>query len=305
MRKCIDSILAQSFTNFECLLIDDGSTDGSTAICDEYVQKDSRVKAFHKPNGGLSDARNYGLKRAQGKYTIFVDPDDWVDAEGLNQLYKTAEQENADMTICDFYREDEHVRHYEKQEPSSLDHVTILKELFSKIHGSTCNKLIKRELYEKYNIQNPVGIYGCEDQYVMASFLKHDIKIAYCPIAFYHYMYNPNSLIRHYDESTFQMDKKIIVMFQNLLEGTSAQQVAVNKKQEAMIFRAFLYGNSEFSSKDFKKEFGSYKELIYKSSTPIIQKLLTTLSCWGGYHFWNHIYWKLFSIKQTLKKIKS
>lgn len=305
MRKCLDSILAQTFQDYECLLIDDGSKDGSPAICDEYAQKDERVKVFHKPNGGLSDARNYGLEQAQGKYTIFADPDDWVDAEGLNKLFETAEQENADMTICDFYREDEHARHYEKQEPSSLDHVTILKELFSKIHGSTCNKLIKRELYEKYNIQNPVGIYGCEDQYVMASFLKHDIKIAYCPVAFYHYMYNPNSLIRHYDEKTYQMDKNIILMFSNLLEGTTAQKVAVNNKQEAMVFRAFLYGNSVFRSKDFKKEFGNFKKLIHKSSAPIIQKQLTYLSCLGGYQLWNRTYWKLFSFKQILKKIKS
>ena len=67
MRKCIDSILAQTFTDFECLLIDDGSTDDSPAICDEYAQKDARIKVYHKPNGGLSDARNYGLERALGE----------------------------------------------------------------------------------------------------------------------------------------------------------------------------------------------------------------------------------------------
>ena len=79
MRKCLDSILAQTFQNYECLLIDDGSKDGSSAICDDYDAKDSRFKAYHKPNGGLSDARNFGLERAQGEYTIFFDPDDWVD----------------------------------------------------------------------------------------------------------------------------------------------------------------------------------------------------------------------------------
>ena len=75
MRKCLDSILAQTFEDYECLLIDDGSKDGSPAICDEYTAKDPRFLAFHKPNGGLSDARNYGIERAQGEYTIFFDPD--------------------------------------------------------------------------------------------------------------------------------------------------------------------------------------------------------------------------------------
>ena len=304
MRKCIDSILAQTFTDFECLLIDDGSKDGSPAICDEYAQNDSRVKVFHKPNGGLSDARNYGLKRAQGKYTIFADPDDWVDTKGLDKLYETAEQENADMTICDYYNEDLYSRQLIKQKPKALDHQSLLESLFDGIQGYTWNKLIKRELYTKYNVKNPVGIYGCEDQIVMASFLLHDIKIAYCPVTFYHYMYNPNSLIRHYDEKTYQMDKSIILIFSNLLEGTTVQQVAVNNKQEAMVFRAFLYGNSVFRSKDFKKEFGNLKKLIHKSSAPIIQKQLTYLSCLGGYQLWNRTYWKLFSFKQLIKKIK-
>ena len=83
MRKCLDSILAQTFQDYECLLIDDGSKDGSPAICDEYAAKDARFKAFHKSHGGLSDARNYGLACAKGEYTILFDPDDLVDAEWL------------------------------------------------------------------------------------------------------------------------------------------------------------------------------------------------------------------------------
>ena len=79
LRQCVDSILSQSYTHLEVLLIDDGSTDESGAICDEYAQQDSRVKVIHKPNGGLSSARNVGLSLASGEWISFVDSDDWLD----------------------------------------------------------------------------------------------------------------------------------------------------------------------------------------------------------------------------------
>ena len=79
LRRCVDSILAQTFTDFELLLIDDGSTDGSGAICDEYAKKDSRVRVFHKEIGGVSSARNLGLDKAYGEWISFVDSDDWID----------------------------------------------------------------------------------------------------------------------------------------------------------------------------------------------------------------------------------
>ena len=105
MRKCLDSILAQSFKDYECLLIDDGSKDGSPVICDEYAAKDSRFKAFHKPNGGLSDARNYGLERAQGEYTIFlILMIGWMRIVSRICMLKH-KRIDADMVICDFYEE--------------------------------------------------------------------------------------------------------------------------------------------------------------------------------------------------------
>lgn len=90
LRRCVDSILAQTFTDFELLLIDDGSTDGSSAICDEYAKKDSRVRVFHKENGGVSSARNLGLDKAYGEWISFVDSDDWIDVLFLSSLIQRA-----------------------------------------------------------------------------------------------------------------------------------------------------------------------------------------------------------------------
>ena len=88
LRRCIDSILAQTFTDFELLLIDDGSTDQSGEICDEYADKDVRIKVFHKANGGVSSARNVGLDNALGEYICFCDADDWVDNDYFEQMRK-------------------------------------------------------------------------------------------------------------------------------------------------------------------------------------------------------------------------
>ena len=305
MRKCIDSVLRQTFRNTEVLLVDDGSTDNSPTICDEYIKVDGRVRVFHKPNGGLSDARNLGLAHAQGKYIIFADPDDWVDADGLDKLYEKAEIEDADMTICDLYREDCYVRHYVKQQPSSLDRETVLRELFLNIGGFTVNKLIKREIYQKYNITYPLGIYGCEDQYTMASILLHDVKIAYEPVAFYHYMYNSNSLTRYYDEQTYQMDVHILEMFIELLKGTSTLEYAKTNKHIAIFARAFWNGRKYYSSKLFKERFHEYRHQVFQMSEPFIVKCCMYAACEGFYRLAIHFVFSLFKIKQIIKKLVS
>ena len=304
LRKALDSILAQTFTNFELILVNDGSPDNCPAICEEYTAKDSRIKFINKENGGLSSARNTGLAISEGEYTIFIDPDDYVDAEGLDKLYATAIKENADITICDLYQEDEYSRKYLQQKPSSLKSAQVLKDLFHHIGGFTWNKLIRRSLYTELGISYPNNIYGCEDDYVMAQFFKHDLKIAYCPVAFYHYMYNENSLSRYYDNNTYEMDKEILTMFTTLLKDSPALQDAYTCKHKDIFTRAFWLGGKHFTSKEFKQEFSSYKTVIPQlNESPIVKKLML-LACNGHYRIAHKILVALFHIKRTLKKKK-
>ena len=304
LRKALDSILAQTFTNYELILVNDGSPDNCPAICEEYATKDSRIKIINKENGGISSARNAGLAIAEGKYTIFIDPDDYVDREGLDLLYNTAIKEHADITICDLYQEDEYSRKYLQQKPTSLESAQVLKDLFHHIGGFTVNKLIRRSLYTELGISYPNNIYGCEDQYVMAQFFKHDLKIAYCPVAFYHYMYNGNSLSRYYDNKTYEMDKEILTMFTTLLKDSPALKDAYNNKHNAIFSRAFWLGGKHFTSKEFKQEFSSYKTIIPQLNEPPIVKKLMLIACNGHYRIAHKILVALFHIKRTLKKIK-
>lgn len=303
MRKCLDSILAQTFQDYECLLVDDGSKDGSSAICEEYAAKDPRFKAFHKPNGGLSDARNYGIERAQGDYTIFFDPDDWVDADCLTDMYAKALETDADMVMCDLYYNDPYSEKYSMQEPQALDHYSVLEDVVAdRVQGFTVIKLIRRSLYKQYDLEYPVGMYGCEDQYTICKLLKNDIKIAYLPKAYYHYMHYGNATqSRRYDESTYQHDVKIRDMFVELLDDTPYKQLAFQIKSRAIVSRAFYFGSGFYSSRQFKEKFTLYSKNICYSG---LEGLFIRSSIKGYYQQAKHLFDLLYKSKQLFKKFK-
>jgi len=104
LNQCMESVVRQTFTDFEAVLIDDGSTDGSGELCDEWAAKDGRIAVIHKENQGLSAARNDGIRRAAGKYLVFLDSDDWWELDFLEKLYDKAEAQKADMAECDIWR---------------------------------------------------------------------------------------------------------------------------------------------------------------------------------------------------------
>lgn len=222
LHRCVDSLMSQTFHDFEILLINDGSPDKSGKICNEYAAKDNRVRVFHKENGGVSSARQCGIDNALGEYTIHADPDDWVEPNMLEKLYKKAKEEDADMVICDFYEEYKSKQNYVKQQPSQLDYQTVFKELFHNLHGSCCNKLIRRTCFKDYDIQFPVNIIRWEDLYVICNLLLHPIKITYLPMAFYHYdlIINSNSIVRKPTMQGLMSQIYFIDYFSKILDNT-------------------------------------------------------------------------------------
>lgn len=196
LHRCIDSILAQTFTDWELLLIDDGSPDRSGGICDEYASRDSRIRVFHKENGGVSSARQKGQDEAVGEYTIHADPDDWVESNMLSELYAKAKAEDADMVICDFFTETKSGVIC-TQKPQTCSAQGVFEELMlQQLHGSCWNKLVRRVCYNEYDVRFPKDIILWEDLYVNCCLLMHPIKVSYLGNAYYHYdlMSNPNSI---------------------------------------------------------------------------------------------------------------
>lgn len=132
--RCVDSIIAQTYTNLQIILVDDGSPDGSGAICDDYAAKDPRITVIHKENGGLSDARNAGLGAARGSYIGFVDSDDYISVDMYEKLYKAIVACNADMSVCNFRYVDENGNNMEERnnalpvKDEVIDGMTALRE---------------------------------------------------------------------------------------------------------------------------------------------------------------------------------
>ncbi|SHN02691.1 Glycosyltransferase involved in cell wall bisynthesis [Fibrobacter sp. UWR3] len=196
--KCLDSLDNQTFKDYEVILVDDGSVDSSGLICDNYAHKHSNVVVVHKKNGGVSSARQCGMENASGEYVIHIDPDDWVEPNMLEEMYASAVLNSSDMVICDF------IFHYQSklickpQKPKSLNHRDVMREFFFDLHGSCCNKLIKRECFVSNNLLFPTNLVVWEDLFVCVCLTFNPIRISYVPKAFYHYICysNDNSLVK-------------------------------------------------------------------------------------------------------------
>lgn len=274
LHRCVDSLLAQTFTDFEILLVDDGSPDRSGEISDEYARKDSRVRVFHKENGGVSSARQCGMDNARGEYTIHADPDDWVDPTMLEELYRKAKEEDADMVICDFYEERKNKTIYVRQQPSALDHETVLCELFQQLHGSCWNKLVRRACYVKYGVRFPLELSCCEDLYVNACLAAEDIRITYLNKAFYHYdqVINENSILHSNDFEFFlQIDRILIGLLEERLDNSSFSSISLMLNFRLANKHLILGGEYLHSFKeDFRQLKGNLRQLPISRNSRLV-----------------------------------
>ena len=212
IHQCIDSLLAQTYSNIEVILVDDGSPDHCGKICDEYAAKDYRVKVIHQQNGGVSVARQTGIDHATGEYSIHADPDDWVELNMIEELVAKAVADNADMVICDFYRESKSDRIHACQNPGNdLTASAVLREiLYQRLHGACWNKLVKRSRIEGIGF-TPEDLCILEDELYNIRILARKIKVSYLPKAFYHYrVENEHSLCNTISEKSFKSKVKAV-----------------------------------------------------------------------------------------------
>lgn len=204
LHHSIDSLLSQPFQDIEIILVDDGSTDGSAAICDEYAKKDSCISVFHEPHSGVAHSRQVGLEHAVGDYILYVDADDIVDSSMIPDMYGEAIQQHADMVICD-YRELTHDGEvYQKQEPTASDGVTVLDDIVNgKLYGALWNKLMRREWLLETRACFPQELSMREDLIFLSQCLPFAKKITYIPKAYYGYeRRNATALTSNYVNET-------------------------------------------------------------------------------------------------------
>lgn len=196
LERCLNSVVYQTYTNLEIVLIDDGSTDESGLICDEWAQKDNRIKVIHKKNGGLSDARNYGIKEAHGDYLMFVDSDDAIALSMIQILHDVANRSCADIVFCDYGIEEQiiHRKYNGNIEIVELDKMEALQGLYNEKHIKmviACGKLYKRHLFNNNAFE--VGRIH-EDEWIMHKLLDESRKIIYVDIPLYFYFQREGSI---------------------------------------------------------------------------------------------------------------
>lgn len=206
--KCIESILDQSFKNFELVLVDDGSPDNCPKICDDYAKNDDRVKVVHKENGGLLSARKAGLEAAKGEFIAFVDGDDWVDKFYLETLFKLAKANDADLVVTGQFREfDGKIETIKPKEAGVYNEDKIKSYIIPNAiyNGRFCehgistyvwNKLYRRELLYKILMDVPNEIIMGEDAAITYSYLSITKRLVISRIPLYYYRQRHDSIVK-------------------------------------------------------------------------------------------------------------
>lgn len=281
--ECVESILCQTYTKFELILVDDGSPDRCGKMCDAYKEKDTRIRVIHKENGGLSDARNAGMKIAMGEYFTFVDSDDFVSNDYLAVLMQAAQEYDADIVQGDFTEIKDKLgtkNNYQAQlftREEAL--VSLLKQ--KTVHVSAWAKLYRRESF--FNIEYPKGRIN-EDKLTIYKNIWNSLRIVCIPKCIYFYRLNDASIMH----SNFSRKRFEILSFQQEIEaylGEEAKQFESEIEYSQIRMAVWLINDCISANKDsaYRDEINrcqsilkecrhglKYSETKYKLMVPMI-----------------------------------
>lgn len=274
--RCINSILAQTYTNIEIILIDDGSSDNSPQICEDFARKDERVVVIHKKNGGQAEARNQGIDICKGDYISFVDSDDWVEPTYVDRLLKIAQNADADIAICELKR----VYSYEDEkitQKNCLQNYTpneAVRRLFFKREvsfiGPVC-KIYKRHLFN--SIRFPVGKFH-EDEFFTYKVFDNATKIIYTSEILYYYYQRADSTMgtpHPYDLLEAEEEQFNFILKHNMTD--------VQASQARLICWQILYIFSDNPSKQLKTKLQYYAKYLKKQENPFVHYFTLKLFC--------------------------
>jgi len=278
LEKCVDSIINQTYKNIEIILVDDGSKDNSGKMCDELQQKDDRIKVIHKENGGLSDARNAGLKIANGQYIGFVDSDDYIEPDMFETLYNLNKKYNSDISIVSFYEIYKGkvigVRNSKKIE--ELNKIDAMKELLidTRIQSYAWNKLFRRELFD--GIEFPTNK-NFEDIATTLLVFEKANKVVLFEEPKYNYVRRDDSIVGKKNYKTYKDYLDVISSKYQYLDGKyekldlwNAYNFIINM---IWVYTIIVTFDLDEVYKEYEKHFELFKELIKKYDKQIIDQL--------------------------------
>lgn len=240
LRQCIDSIIKQTYTNLEIVLVNDGSTDNSGKICDEYKEIDSRIKVIHKMNGGVSSARNAGLDvcTSGGDYIAFVDSDDWIESDMFEKLYNEIKRVNGDIVVCGYYIDKQDQTYIKKLEKGIfVGNDNVLKKCFynKNFPNAVWCKLYNKNIFNE--VRFPEGkLY--EDMLIILDVLEKTSVVSIIPEAFYHYSQRLNSIM---NEKTYHKSFEKILACENILEKVKVRKPDLMNLAYSQLYKHYMY----------------------------------------------------------------
>ena len=266
--KCINSVVNQTYKNLEILLVDDGSPDNCPKMCDDWAQKDNRIKVIHKTNGGVSSAWNAGLDNATGEYIAFVDSDDWVDNKYVEELYNALKKHNCDMSICSNYIVKNNVVKPDKKYfcfgvDSYYDAANCLSVFWNKKYWrhTTWGKLYKKTIFN--NIRYPEDIRCTEDTYIIYDIcqnIKNGIVTISKPL--YYYVIHNKSVGRIIDEKRLDWIKSKRHVLESLNPAGAEYKYA--STHLFLAYKKTYNSFKKFKRKDLIKELNELLKEDYK-----------------------------------------
>ena len=250
LEKCLNSLVNQTLDNIEIIIVNDGTKDNSEEIIKKFIEKyPQKIVYLKKENGGLSDARNFGIPYAKGEYIAFLDSDDYVEKDIYKEMYELAKKENSDMVECDFLWE------YPDKTREDIGQVyNGKKEMLEKVRVVAWNKLIRRSILEKAQIQFPKGL-RYEDVEFTYKLIPHLNKVSFLKKPYIHYIQRENSISNVQNERT----KEIFTVLDNVITYYTENNFYDEYKEELeYVYTRFLLCSSllrmvKINDKDIRK----------------------------------------------------
>lgn len=304
LERCIQSVLMQTYHNLEIILVDDGSTDLCGDICESFAKKDSRITVYHKKNGGLSDARNYGVERSHGTYITFIDADDYIAPDYVEYLFTLLIQFHADISCCCMTRTTENAVSYDINR--EIPKIQLLKgkvacrELMGSLYGvlvTACGKIYKSEIVKKYPF--PIGRKH-EDEATTCKYYYGANEVVIGNRCLYIYYQNPNSIM-HSIQKTLNDDsiwaqRHRAEFFEECNENSLAQ-VAWDK-----LFYYCLYDsiNNGGRCNNILRSLSKQRKLSWRTQFELV---LFTISPWIFDKYLKMIIYPLGRVKEKVKYV--
>lgn len=270
--KCIQSIIGQTYSNLQIILVDDGSTDGSAKICDKYASLDNRIKVIHKPNGGLVSARKAGLKAATGEYVIYVDGDDWIESDLCENMLKEMLDSEADLVDADYYMDmgqeviSMHSNiFYGRYHAEEIIPIMLCDENFNecRLKAYLWSKMFRRELLERVQYAVDERVTFGEDVAVTYPYVLQCKKISILNYSGYHYVQHLSSMVyTKKDDEQIRNALLIKGLYRNFVKDTNAGILLQELNQYSKLL--FTLRNISYfdqaSAGQFLLPFGGIKE---------------------------------------------